>query len=160
MQQDFSKSIQKITETEGEITPERIYQVFDHEYLKKETPYTFVRYRIVDHHDATCEHPIRVEITLIDHGEEKTIVGHGNGPIDSVKNALDQNGYIETELIDYQEHALASGSSAKAAAYVQLKETTSSICEFGAGVDPNINIASIKAIFSAMNRIDEKMKSR
>lgn len=158
MQQDFSKSIQKITEAEGEITPERIYQAFDDEYLKKETPYAFVRYRIEDHHDTTNENPIKVEITLMDHGHEKTIVGHGNGPIDSVKNALDQNGYIETELIDYQEHALASGSSAKAAAYVQLKESASGICEFGAGVDPNINIASIKAIFSAMNRIDEKMK--
>ena len=159
LQQDFSKAIQLVTEKEGEITPERIYKVFNEEYLEANKPYAFIRYYIEEHHgDSENPMPIKIDLVINDHGQEKTISGYGNGPIDSVKNALDKNDYLTTELLDYQEHALTSGSSAKAAAYVQLKEKLSGIVEFGAGVDENINIASIKAIFSAMNRIHQRMK--
>ena len=155
LQQDFSKVIQKITEQEGEITPERIYHVFEQEYLSRNEPYAFIKYTLQESSVENLSHR-KVELVLKDHGEEKIIEGYGNGPIDSVMNAFENLGHIQIELIDYQEHALASGSSAKAAAYIQLKEKNDNIKEFGVGVDENINIASIKAIFSAMNRLSKK----
>lgn len=100
----------------------------------------------------------KVELTIRDHGEERTIVGYGNGPIDAVKNAFNDNGYHYIHLLDYSEHALTSGSSAKAAAYVQLRAKGTSIIEWGVGVHPNITTATIKAIISAMNRIHKDMR--
>ena len=63
-----------------------------------------------------------------------------------------------TELINYSEHALTAGSSAKAAAYIQLRPKGSAVCEYGVGVHPDITTATIKAMISAMNRIHKYMK--
>ena len=55
--------------------------------------------------------------------------------------------------MDYGEHSLGEGSEAKAAAYVEMKRLDNSKVTFGVGVDSNITIASIKAVFSAINRL-------
>lgn len=159
LQQNFAKTVQNETEKTGEITPETIYHIFENEYLNANEPYEYLKYKIEDlSDDDTTNHLRRVQVTLNDHGEEKIVTGYGNGPIDSVKHALDEIGCVKTELIDYQEHALGTGSGAKAAAYVQLKFDETAVVEFGVGVDENINIASIKALFSAINRIHKTIK--
>ncbi len=98
----------------------------------------------------------RAEVLMENHGETKELVGYGNGPIDSVINALNSDSDLELSLLDYSEHALSSGSSAKAASYVQLYSKKYDIKEYGVGVDQNITTATIKAMFSALNRIDKK----
>ena len=108
--------------------------------------------------DGTNEYDRKVELTIEDHGEIKTIVGYGNGPIDAVKNAFNTNDFVYTHLLDYSEHALTSGSSSKAAAYVQLRVKGSPIQEYGVGIHANITNATIKAIISAMNRIHKRLK--
>ena len=95
---------------------------------------------------------------LKDHGEVRTIVGYGNGPIDAVKDAFNENGFVYTHFLDYSEHSLSSGSSSKAAAYVYLRVKGSAVQEYGVGVHPNITTATIKAIISAMNRIHKQLK--
>ena len=94
----------------------------------------------------------------LDHGEIRTIVGYGNGPIDAVKDAFNENGFVYTHFLDYSEHSLSSGSSSKAAAYVYLRVKGSAVQEYGVGVHPNITTATIKAIISAMNRIHKQLK--
>ena len=158
LQQEFSKYVQTITEKEGEISPERIYEAFKEMYLDVVTPYTFKKYHITDTTNQNLGYDRQVEVTLEDQGEVKVICGVGNGPIDSVKNALDTNHYLDAKLIDYQEHALTSGANAKAAAYVELQDKQTGKTCYGVGVDENINIASIKAIFSATNRIYNILK--
>ena len=158
LQQEFSKYVQTITEKEGEISPERIYEAFKEMYLDVVIPYTFKKYQIQDTTNQNLGYDRQVEVTLEDQGEVKVICGVGNGPIDSVKNALDTNHYLNAKLIDYQEHALTSGANAKAAAYVELQDKQTGKTCYGVGVDENINIASIKAIFSATNRIYNILK--
>ena len=57
---------------------------------------------------------------------------------------------IEARVLDYHEHALGSGSDARAAAYVQVEvgEQTS----WGVAVHPSIVTASLRAVVSAINR--------
>jgi 2-isopropylmalate synthase len=51
----------------------------------------------------------------------------------------------------YHEHALTKGSSAKAVSYIMIANAEGR--EFwGAGVDSDIIIASVKALLSALNR--------
>ena len=159
LQADFAKCIQNISENEGEVSPERIFDTFNKEYIDNEEPFKFIKQRLIDlSEDDSNEYDRMVELTIEDHGEVKTIVGYGNGPIDAVKNALNANDFIYTHLLDYSEHALTSGSSSKAAAYVQLRVKGSPIQEFGVGVHANITNATIKAIVSAMNRIHKRIK--
>lgn len=87
-----------------------------------------------------------------------TLIGYGNGPINAVMNALNTHDRIYTHLLNYSEHALTSGSSSKAAAYVQLRVKGKSIQEFGVGVHSNITNATIKAIISALNRIHQRLE--
>ena len=158
LQVDFAKVIQDISEEEGEVSPERVYDTFIEEYVDNEEPYAFIKQKLIDISDENDEFERRAEITLKDHGEIKTVVGYGNGPIDAVKDAFNANGYAYTHLLDYSEHALTSGSSSKAAAYVYLRVKGSAIQEYGVGVHPNITTATIKAIISAMNRIHARLK--
>ena len=159
LQGDFAKIVQNISEAEGEVSPERIYDTFRNEYIENEEPFQFIYQKLTDiSEDTENEYERKVELTIRDHGEERTIVGYGNGPIDAVKNAFNDNGYHYIHLLDYSEHALTSGSSAKAAAYVQLRAKGTSIIEWGVGVHPNITTATIKAIISAMNRIHKDMR--
>lgn len=158
LQADFAKAIQNISEIEGEVSPERIYDTFRKEYIDMEYPYRFIKQKLVDISDEG-EYERRAEVTIEDHGEVKTLIGYGNGPIDAVKNAFNSNEeFMYTHLLDYSEHALTSGSSAKAAAYVQLRPKGSSVCEFGVGVHANITTATIKAMISAMNRLHKNVK--
>ena len=60
---------------------------------------------------------------------------------------------METTILDYAEHSLGEGSEAKAAAYVEIKRIDNGNTTFGVGVDSNITVASIKAVFSAINRL-------
>ena len=57
---------------------------------------------------------------------------------------------IEARVLDYEEHALGSGSDARAAAYVQVEigEQTS----WGVAVHHSIVTASLRAVVSAINR--------
>ena len=114
--------------------------------------------KLIDISEDDSEFERKAEITLKDHGEVRTIVGYGNGPIDAVKDAFNENGFVYTHFLDYSEHSLSSGSSSKAAAYVYLRVKGSAVQEYGVGVHPNITTATIKAIISAMNRIHKQLK--
>jgi 2-isopropylmalate synthase len=54
-------------------------------------------------------------------------------------------------LLSYSEHSLGSGAEARAVSYIQIK-TERGATFFGAGIDTNIELASIKAVVSALNR--------
>lgn len=158
LQKDFAKIIQDISEEEGEVSPERVYDTFIEEYVDINEPFEFIKQKLIDISEEDNEYERRAEITLKDHGEIKTVIGYGNGPIDAVKDAFNSNGFVYSHLLDYSEHALTSGSSSKAAAYVYLRVKGSAIQEYGVGVHPNITTATIKAIISAMNRIHKRLR--
>ena len=90
----------------------------------------------------------RADIIL--NGEKRQIVGLGNGPINAFVHALGEDGHKDFVLTDYRSHALRDGSSADAAAYVQLKHEDGRLV-WGAGVDPSIEMAGLRALVSAWN---------
>jgi len=154
MQADFSRIVQKVSEVEGEISPERIFDIFTAEYVDIEEPYKFISQRLIDiSDDPTNEYERKAVVSVLVNGKEKTIAGYGNGPIDAVKDAFNSNDFPYMHLLDYSEHALTSGSSARAASYVQLRAKGTAYTEWGVGIHPNITTATIKAMISAMNRI-------
>ncbi|AWK51874.1 2-isopropylmalate synthase [Clostridium beijerinckii] len=156
MQKEFADVIQKLSEEKGEVSPSEVMQSFEKEYLDLETPIKLVKCTISDISEENNDEDTKVDVTIIHNGQSKEIEGIGNGPIDAFKNSLAKSSLINVRIIDYTEHALSTGSEAKAAAYVYMERNDTEKKTFGVGVDSNITRASIKSMISAINRLYAK----
>ena len=157
MHKEFANVIQKISEQQGEVSPEQIMDKFREEYLAKKEPIHFRKLRMDDLSGDTetkSQFDTRVSITYTDDGVEKTFEAVGNGPIDAAKRGLQEELDIDIKILDYEEHALQSGSNSQAAAYIHLLDVESGRVTYGVGVSSNITRASVRAIFSAINRLE------
>ena len=152
MHREFADVIQLISETEGgEVAPARIMEAFRGEYLRRKTPYEFISAKVEDDH---TDEETRVTLVFRYHDREIISEGRGTGPIDAVKVAIKNGvGAADFTIVDYDEHALSEGSHAKAAAYIQMKDNKTGKTTFGVGVSGNITRASIRGVFSALNRL-------
>ena len=136
------------------LDPDEIMQQFREEYLERKEPYHFRKLRVDDLSDeTTSEFDTRVVVAYTDHGVEKRLEAVGNGPIDAVKRGLQEVIGEEMKILDYEEHALQSGSNSQAAAYIHLLDVDTGSVTYGVGVSSNITRASVRAIFSAVNRL-------
>ena len=152
MHKEFADIIQKIAEKQGEVAPEQIMEVFREEYLDRKEPYHFRKCKITDFESEGDFTTVAV-VTYTDHGVEKQFEGVGNGPIDAVQRGLEEELGINIRVLDYNEHALASGSGAQAASYIHVIDQQSNRVTYGVGVSSNITRASLRGIFSAVNRL-------
>ena len=152
MHKEFADVIQKIAEKQGEVAPATIMEVFEQEYLKLKTPYEFLRARAEDHGDRDT----KVELSFNYQGETKEVEAVGNGPLDAVKQAVQETTGANVKIMDYTQHALGEGSHAKAAAYICMQDEATGKVTFGVGVSSNITRAGIRAVFSALNRLGRK----
>lgn len=156
MQKEFADVIQVIAEQHGEVAPDTIMEKFREEYLTcktdREYPYTFDSCKIEDV-EETDKGDTQASMNFKYKGEEKHVKVVGNGPIDAVKNALHQATSVNFKINDYSEHALGEGSNAKAAAYICVTDLDTKKTTYGVGVSTNITRASIRALFSALNRL-------
>ena len=153
MHKEFADVIQKISESKGEVAPQFIMDKFKEEYLDISEPFKFIKCTVTDENVDDPKIDTRIKVRFEYKGEEKIIEGVGNGPLNSLKNALVKAELVDISILDYSEHALSKGSEAMAASYVKVCRNDTKTETFGVGVNSNITIASVKAVFSAMNRL-------
>ena len=152
MHKEFADMIQKIAERRGEVAPEQIMEEFQKNYLDRKEPYHFKKCKITDFESAGDFTTVAV-VTYTDHGVEKQFEGVGNGPIDAVQRGLEEELGINIKVLDYSEHALTSGSGAQAASYIHMMDQDRKRVTYGVGISSNITRASLRGIFSAVNRL-------
>ena len=154
MHKEFAAVIQNISEKQGEVSPEEIMDYFKQEYLDRKEPIHFRKLRTDDLGGETeTQFDTRVTVIYTDHGIEKVFEAVGNGPIDAVLRGLKEELKTEIKILDYEEHALSSGSNSQAAAYIHLLDVEEGAVTYGVGLSSNITRASVRAIFSAVNRL-------
>ncbi len=153
MHKEFADIIQKISEIQGEVSPEQIYKEFSAAYIERKEPIHFAKCMITETEDEDGEFATLVKVNYRDDGVEKSFEGVGNGPIDAVRAGLEAELGIEIKVLDYNEHALTTGSNAKAASYIHLMDVKTGRTTYGVGISSNITRASIRGIFSAVNRL-------
>lgn len=156
MHKEFADVIQKLSEKQGEVAPDQIMDQFTEEYLNSKTPYEFVKCEITDVGDTDTHAKLYFKYK----GETFDSETDGNGPIDAVRHALRKRTGIDVKVLDYSEHALSEGSHAKAAAYIQVMDKDARKVTYGVGVSSNITRASIRALFSAINRLSTNNEVR
>ena len=154
MQPEFGAIIQKISDAAGgELPAKAVYENFAREYLHAAPCYKLKSFEVVKRHigDNEGQSTASVEAILLIDGKEEKLGASGNGPLDAFCEALRAGLGLVFTLQAYHEHALTRGSSAKAVSYIMV--TNADGREYwGAGVDSDIIIASIKALLSALNR--------
>jgi 2-isopropylmalate synthase len=155
MHKEFADVIQLLSEKQGEVAPEQIMNEFKICYLERKEPLHFRKCKIEDLTERD-DSSTNAMVVYTNDGVEKTFEAAGNGPIDAVLRGLQAELDIHIKVLDYSEHALGGGANAQAAAYIHMLDMVSGKTTFGVGVSSNITRASIRAIFSALNRLDLK----
>ena len=148
LQQEFSKSIQHITEDTGtEITPIAMWDTFESEYLSDNVAIT-----LLSHETTTSEKGARITAQMLIGGQHRTVNGEGNGPIAAFVHGLSRELGFGFDVLDYSEHAVSAGTDASAVAYVEVQHANGEI-RWGVGRDESILNASLKGVVSAVNRL-------
>ncbi|MDA8092889.1 MAG: 2-isopropylmalate synthase [Betaproteobacteria bacterium] len=148
---EFSREVQRHMDRLGtEISAPALWTLFHEAYLGERGA---VRYAAHDLFETANGQGIRLGVER--DGQMHWAVGEGNGPIDAAVGALRTLG-IEIRLLSFEERALRAdrrGSAAQASAFVEVEREDATLACFGAGLDPNIVTASLKALLSAVNRV-------
>ena len=148
MHREIGKIINDVADAKGtELTPADIHAAFQEEYLGRTAPLALQHFKTSERDsNVTCEAAIEL------HGQAHRLTAKGNGPIDAFVRALGTTALPKFEVLSYSEHSLGKGAEARAVSYIQIK-TERGHTLFGAGIDTNIELASIKAVVSALNRV-------
>jgi 2-isopropylmalate synthase len=151
LQIEFSKTIQHITEDSGtEITPLSMWDSFKGVYFPEKALF---RLHSQELHTSASEGSGHTTITahLLVRGEDVTVIGEGDGPVEAFVNALRARFDAAFDVVDYSEHAIGSGADAKAVAYVE-SSGDDGLLRWGIGIDSNITTASLLAVLAAFER--------
>jgi 2-isopropylmalate synthase len=90
-------------------------------------------------------------MTLDMDGQHSTVQATGNGPVDSIFNAIRELVPHEAELELYQVHAVTEGTDAQAEVSVRLTESGKTVTARAA--DPDTLVASARAYVAALNKL-------
>ena len=152
LQIEFSQVIQKIADETGkEISPSTIWKTFQETYLNEAGNFYFLQHHINSHANKDGIQMDELEIQIKKGDEEISINGSGNGPIDALIDALKQNLNIDISIADYHQHAISSGSDAKAVAYSEILYKDQSV--WGIGIHQNTVIAGFVSVINGLNRL-------
>ena len=149
MQTDFSRAVQRMADELGrELNAADIWQAFRETYHVGEPTRPF---QLVGYEETRAPDGTRIFAgTIAVEGKAQSVSGRGNGLISSVVATLQDAFGVSLEVRDYSEHALSTGSDARAAAYVQCALPDGRLV-WGCGIDEDVATASVRAVVSAAN---------
>jgi 2-isopropylmalate synthase len=136
-----------------ELSLDEIREAFLREFVNVSSPLDVTDYELVHH--AGERGQVKCTTTIVLDGKSRDIEGTGNGPINAFVRALESIGLKNFKVTDYRSHAVRGGSDANAAAYVQVQHEDGRLL-WGAGVDPSIEMAGLKALVTAWNLLQKE----
>lgn len=129
-----------------EVSGTELKKMFWKEYVERTTPWQLQSFETESKNGV-----VKCQAKLLRDGKPVEFAGEGNGPLAALVHGFSKAGVPRFEIVNYTEHALGSGEEASAISYIQIKHADSKT-RWGAGVDTNIELASIRAVLSALNR--------
>ena len=151
MREDFSYFVKGVSDRgHKELLPEEVHELFRKEYVNVDTPVRLVDFLLRKAPDGVRAGEVHMEVN----GKPVTYQARGNGRLDAISNALQENLGISYKDLTYSEHALEIGSTSRAMAYIGITAENGKVT-WGAGLDTDIITASAMALVSAINRMKE-----
>jgi 2-isopropylmalate synthase len=147
MQREFGPIANDAVDRLGrEVRAAELKQMFWQEYIERSAPWQLEKFETESKNGV-----VKCHAKLLRDGQPVEFSGQGNGPLAALVHGLSTTGLPRFEIASYAEHALSSGEEAAAISYIQIKYADGKT-RWGAGVDTNIELASVKAVLSALNR--------
>jgi len=146
IQVDLAQIVQRESEQRGgEMDGASIHALFLEYFVTDQSPARLLGYQLSKNgHD-------RIEARIGEAGSEWSLRGEGNGAIAAFVDAWTRYTGQSVNVVDYAEHALTAGTDAEAVAYIQLNVDGQRVV--GASLDRDTVSASLKAVLSALNRV-------
>ncbi len=141
-----------------ELKSDEIFKVFSEKYVNYFSPLDITEAYFSHFSSTKAESDdgfmVRMKV-VIDGGEVREYEGRGNGRLDAVANALKKTEYkFNYKFVTYSEHAISQESNSKAAAYICIEDEVGRQF-WGVGTQADIILASVNALVSALNRMND-----
>ena len=147
MQREFGPIANDAVDKLGrEVSGTELKAMFWREYIEGTFPWQLESFESESRNGV-----VRCQAHLLRDGKPVAFSGQGNGPLAALVQGFGQAGVPRFEIASYFEHALGAGEEASAISYIQLKHADGRK-RWGSGVDTNIELASVRAVLSALNR--------
>lgn len=148
LQIEFSQVVQAVMDASGkELSAQDLYALFQREFRIDQGTVT---HQLLEQGAGAAGDLVTLAADVRIGQQAITVRGAGNGPIDAFVEGLAAATGQSIRVLDYHEHAIASGADARAVAYLELRVGDRTL--FGVGMDANIVSASLKAIVSGLQR--------
>ncbi len=152
MREEFGYHVKSVSDhAHKELSPNEVYDIFMRDYINVSGRLSVLSasYR--------QENGITADTEILFDGKIHKVTAVGNGRLDAVSGAIKSViGNIYT-LETYSEHAIEDSTKSRAASYVSVKDQNGKVY-WGAGVDEDIIVSSIKALVCAVNRMFASQK--
>ena len=148
LQISLSSKIQDVADQSGkELLSHEIWSIFESNFIKNTLDTQLKSFSVITSDKNQDE--VKLEIKQ----DEKCIElsGTGNGPIDACIDAFKNLHKSNFSIADYHQHSLATGSDAKAVAYIEVSDGVNT--KWGVGIDENTTKASFKAITVGIDKL-------
>ncbi len=129
-----------------EVSGAELKAMFWREYVERDFPWQLEGFETESRNGV-----VKCRARLLRDGQPVEFSGEGNGPLAALVHGFSTIGVPRFEIVNYSEHALSAGETASAISYIQIKRGDGK-SRWGAGVDTNIELASVRAVLSALNR--------
>ncbi|MEM0966430.1 MAG: 2-isopropylmalate synthase [Verrucomicrobiota bacterium] len=150
MQPELGAYVNEVADERGaELSGQDIYDLFREEFVNVSKPFQLVSYDIRRSNDDKNRY--QFSGVVAENGRNFPLEGSGNGPINAFVHALENQGWKNFHLQDYEQHAIGHGSATSSAAYIVI-ESVNGGRFYGCGLDTNIEEAGLFALLSAVNR--------
>ena len=147
MREDLGYRVKEVSDHEHrELGVQEVLAVFEKSYLNHTAPLNVSEAHFVQNENGS----ITAKVTITSGGNTTPCTATGNGRLDAVATAIEQQTGMHFTLVHYSEHALDSDTNSRACSYVGLKWASGEET-WGCGTHTDIIVAGIKALVSAIN---------
>ena len=147
MREDLGYRVKDVSDHEHrELSVKEVLGVFENSYLNHTQPLNVPDAHFIQNSDGS----ITANVVVTGGGSTVKCTATGNGRLDAVATAIEQQTGMHFTLVHYSEHALDSDTNSRACSYVGLKWASGEET-LGCGTHTDIIVAGIKALVSAIN---------
>lgn len=158
MQIDASRKVQAAAEAiSGEISPQKIWNLFEENYLKPVAGCAIQNFSL-NQNNAENDGRDVLKLHFEYQGKAIEITGQGEGAISALVNGWRGHYGDTVEILDYSEHALNSGTSSQAIAYVMLSVNNTRY--IGVAAHRDVVSASLQAVINAAAQSQSEAESQ
>ena len=148
LQISLSSKIQDVADQSGkELLSHEIWSIFESNFIKNTLDTQLKSFSVI----TSDKNQDEVNLEIMQDEKCIELSGTGNGPIDACIDAFNNLHKSDFSIADYHQHSLATGSDAKAVAYIEVSDGVNT--KWGVGIDENTTKASFKAITVGIDKL-------